>query len=120
MSEMKHTRGPWEVKEVPTQSGRAFRIGKGAMLEPGPKGCCIIYDDYYGCDANERKANAHLISAAPDMYEALRKCQKALAMMVTPGSIEQTSVVHAFAVATEAEVAARSALQKAAPPEIQS
>lgn len=71
MKAAKFTPGPWESKEVPTQCGRAFRIGAGAMLEPGPKGCCIIYDDY-GCGSNERKANAQLISAAPDLYEALR------------------------------------------------
>jgi hypothetical protein len=37
MSETKErfTPGPWECKEVKTQVGRAFRIGKGAMLEPG-------------------------------------------------------------------------------------
>lgn len=70
MKAAKFTPGPWESKEVPTQCGRAFRIGAGAMLEPGPKGCCIIYDDY-GVGANERKANAHLIASAPDMAEAL-------------------------------------------------
>lgn len=70
--ESKFTPGPWEMKEVPTQCGRAFRIGRGAMLEPGPKGCCIIYDDY-GAGANEHKANAHLIASAPDMASFVKK-----------------------------------------------
>jgi hypothetical protein len=73
MSETKFTPGPWECKQVKTSSGRAFRIGKDAMLEPGPKGCCIIYDDY-GHGTNERSANAALIAAAPEMYAALEKC----------------------------------------------
>lgn len=70
MSETRFTPGPWECKQVPTSSGRAFRIGKDAMLEPGPRGCCIIYDDY-GHGTNERSANAALIAAAPDLYAAL-------------------------------------------------
>ena len=31
MSETKFTPGPWECKQVPTSSGRAFRIGKGGV-----------------------------------------------------------------------------------------
>lgn len=69
MSGVKHTPGPWEAREVRTQVGRAFRIGAGEMLEAG-KGCCIIYDDYCGNPDNERKANARLIAAAPDLLEA--------------------------------------------------
>lgn len=68
MSGVKHTPGPWEAREVRTQVGRAFRIGAGEMLEAG-KGCCIIYDDYCGNPDNERKANARLIAAAPDLLE---------------------------------------------------
>lgn len=66
----KWTPGPWACDEVRTSSGRAFRIGSGEMLEKG-KGCCIIYDDFPGNPDNERAANARLIAAAPDMYEAL-------------------------------------------------
>lgn len=68
-SEVKWTEGPWEAREVRTQVGRAFRIGAGEMLEAG-KGCCIVYDDYCGNPDNERAANARLIAAAPDLYEA--------------------------------------------------
>jgi hypothetical protein len=83
---MKHpdyTPGPWDCVEVQTQCGRAFRIGRGAMLEPGPRGCCIIYDDY-GHGANERRANAVLISAAPDMYAALYN----IMLRYGPGTME--------------------------------
>jgi hypothetical protein len=75
MSEAKFTPGPWECKQVWTPSGRAFRIGKDAMLEPGPRGCCIIYDDY-GYGTNERSANAALIAAAPWLYSALESLLK--------------------------------------------
>ncbi len=102
--ESKFTPGPWEMKEVPTQCGRAFRIGRGAMLEPGPKGCCIIYDDY-GAGANEHKANAHLIASAPDLYEALKAILSNHETVGAGASIFQC---------TTAEVtAARAALAKA-------
>lgn len=69
--EIKHTPGPWQFDEVATTCGRAFRIGAGEMLKAG-KGCCIIYDDYHGNPENERKANARLIAAAPDLLAALK------------------------------------------------
>lgn len=66
------TPGPWTFDEVQTYSGRAFRIGAGEMLQSG-KGCCIIYDDYpVNPPENERKANARLIAAAPELLEALK------------------------------------------------
>lgn len=69
---MPHTPGPWTHDEVRTQVGRAFRIGTSEMLQAG-KGCCIIYDDYpSGEKSEQRKANAELITAAPDLYEALK------------------------------------------------
>ena len=57
-------------------------------------------------------ANARLGAAAPEMHAALVKCQKALAMMIAPGAIKQTTVTHAFAQAVAAESAARLALLK--------
>jgi hypothetical protein len=54
-----------------------------------------------------------LLAAAPDLLEALRLSQSALAMMIAPNAIQQTTVVNAFAAATAAEVAARSAIAKA-------
>lgn len=66
-----HTPGPWICSEARTSIGRAFRIGAGEMIESG-KGCCIIYDDYpAGERSRQREANAKLIAAAPDLYDAL-------------------------------------------------
>lgn len=68
------TPGPWVCIEVRTSCGRAFRIGKGEMIEGGPSGGCIIYDDY-GHGKNERESNARLIAAAPELYEALAEIE---------------------------------------------
>jgi len=78
----KHTPGPWALDEVRTGCGRAFRIGSGEMLKAG-KGCCIIYDDYPGNPENERKANACLIAAAPDLMDA---CDFALTILEALGN----------------------------------
>lgn len=52
-------------------------------------------------------------AAAIDLLTALHACQTALAMMISPDAIKQTSALHAFAQATEAETKARSAIAKA-------
>lgn len=52
-------------------------------------------------------------SLSRDLAEAraaLGVCQSALAMMIAPDAIKQTTVIHAFAAATEAEARARSVL----------
>ncbi|MBP0492214.1 hypothetical protein [Roseomonas indoligenes] len=50
---------------------------------------------------------------AADLFEALRAAQKALAMIVSPDAIKQTTTMSAFAAATAAEVQARAALTRA-------
>ena len=50
------------------------------------------------------------IQPVATMTKALEKCQKALAAMIDPSCIAQTTVINAFAMATEAEASARSAL----------
>src|SRR5688572_9800494 len=76
---MPYTPGPWTLDEVRTSSGRAFRIGTGEMLVAG-KGCCIIYDDYPSGDkSKQREANARLIAAATDLFDACASVWAALA-----------------------------------------
>lgn len=45
--------------------------------------------------------------------QALRGCQSALAAMIAPESIRQTTVLNAFAIATEAESKLRAILTRA-------
>ena len=59
-------------------------------------------------DENEQlKRRADLVEP---LVGALEHCQSALAMMTAPDAIKTTSVLHAFAQATEAECKARAAL----------
>ena len=59
----------------------------------------------------QRKSDDRVI--IDTLLDALRECQSALAMMVSPNSIEQTTVANAFAAATAADVKARAAIAKA-------
>ena len=100
MRESKHTPGPWRVDaNHPDYVLSATRCVTIIYGRPG--------------NATEREANARLIAAAPDMLEALKACQSALASMIAPDAIEQTTVLNAFAQATEAESKARAAISMA-------
>ena len=71
MAEQKHTSGPWEIETVPTQVGHAHKIN--------PVGACLYVDkqflphDDINSDSVEAAANARLIAASPDLYEALKE-----------------------------------------------
>ncbi|CAH1649927.1 hypothetical protein BOSEA31B_10427 [Hyphomicrobiales bacterium] len=70
-----------------------------SALESGPAGL-----------ADAPSEIATLRKERDEAREALRECQSALAMMVSPGSIQTTSTVQAYAAAMAAEVRARSVL----------
>lgn len=70
----KYTKGPWEIKEVKTSCGRAFKIDKiGSNCEYGLVAC--IYDDNTTLNEKSHKeleANAQLIASAPDLLESCK------------------------------------------------
>lgn len=102
-----HTPGPWQYYadlpstepnwHIVTNASR-MRVLANVHIEPG--------------NATD-EANARLITAAPELLDALRECQTALAMVVAPDAIRQTTAMHAFAHAISAESKARAALEKA-------
>ena len=59
---MEHTKGPWEVDSL-------------AELVSSTANYTVICEMWYGgrASSSEIKANANLISAAPDMYKALNE-----------------------------------------------
>jgi hypothetical protein len=66
MSETKHTPGPWEAERLPQDAGSNVRPWVGRLSEY--KFAALTC----GETQDEAVANARLIAAAPDMYEALK------------------------------------------------
>lgn len=122
MSGPKHTPGPWGY--VPSNANH----GPYVTNEWGAGDICDCYtmskpSELAVCNGGtsepihfqheEADANARLIAAAPDLLEALRDAQKALALIVEPDAIKQSTVINAFAQTMAAEVKARAAIAKA-------
>ncbi len=100
MGKATHVPGPWTIRDgdfidAPDRLNVAHVRGAHLPHEP------------------ELQATARLIAAAPDLLAALTLCQSALAMMIAPDAIQSSTVLNAFAQATEAEAKARAAIQKA-------
>ena len=83
MSDVKFTPGPWVIDPC-TRPAEVCTIHhtsheNGFVYVRGELG-------YWGADKEENMANAHLIAAAPDMYEALNKIINRLQMDIDDGS----------------------------------
>lgn len=78
MTEVKHTPGPWFVTGNRTLYVEA-RIGGGLVQEVAA--CGPTHQD--GGYGDQQKANARLISAAPDMLQRLEMCKRFLEDMHT-------------------------------------
>lgn len=84
----KWTKGPWSFDPINTE----LVIQENS--DPYTYVAEIWYDDpeFDGVSIDERKANASLIIAAPDMYEALEK----VALVLHPESFEYYVVTNAM------------------------
>ena len=86
MNDTKFTPGPWFIAgSIPEEGVDCFWIK--SQPSPAMRGFTkdIATADGYQSDP-ERAANAHLIAAAPDMYEALNKIINRLQMDIDDGS----------------------------------
>ena len=74
---MNYTKGEWTIQELPHDFD--FRSGKAYAIRDN-RNCCLatVGDVDAIFDGEESQANARLIAAAPDMYEALRIAIRAL------------------------------------------
>ena len=65
------TKGPWTLLEL-SHPGRVYQ---DYAVNGQPDGCYLVatVSNWNGADQN--KANAHLIAAAPDLYEALEELE---------------------------------------------
>ncbi len=78
MSETKFTKGEWVIME--TNFGEF--ITSTDRLENSMVEICKIDTDYDGYIGAEQSANAHLIAAAPEMYETIDKLSTELLHMI--------------------------------------
>ena len=63
---MKHTPGPWSAEEYDKLSEFSINAAKRQ----------IARTNGHNLDVDEHEANAHLIAAAPELYEALQYIQR--------------------------------------------
>jgi len=75
---MDYTKGEWKINELPTSEYpngvTSYGLKISIQSEDNPRGICYLTDRFISSPKEEEMlANAHLISACPDMYEALKK-----------------------------------------------
>lgn len=93
MREEKHTPGPWLVEDYSDDPGSACFM--------------IVPPDYYGTVAKvQSKADARLISATPELLEALGRCLEILDLPAVADAAKGSGLV-------PTRQAARAALAKA-------
>lgn len=70
----------------------------------------ISSEQYAAEVARRNDAQSDIVEDNRRLREALKECQTALAMMIDPSCIANSTVLNAFAAATSAEAKARSVL----------
>lgn len=117
------TKGPWELVTPEEQAfGTSYAVK--ARTPEGPGWPTPSATGFYqmacppphGKDKSDvQKANAHLIAASPDLYEALKEARSILAILIDPESqgVAGISSMTAWAQCVEAEAKARAALKRA-------
>ena len=87
-----HTPGPWLILTEPVQGEDCHMVG-------GDGGDEVVADILPGHHSENRAmANAHLISSAPEMYEALKKlaeCSKEIPLMKYEQGLVDKAIAHA-------------------------
>ena len=98
MSEAMFTKGPWKLETVKTSVGVCHKIGPLGNATKLKDAC--LYDDCYSAVPRDLQllADAHLIVAAPDMYEALNcwPLKELLGMVEDSGDEKMWSMAQLF------------------------
>lgn len=103
MSE-KFTAGPWELKRALRSTDGAYDYGIGAMIDGNRYCIAETFGRVAGALYPPAEANAHLVAAAPTMYEALVSIQE---WLMFNGPVKDDGITHpAFIKANNATVAA--------------
>jgi hypothetical protein len=89
MSEKTFTPGPWQT--MPEEHDKQYVRIRGTQLGERYKIANVLAPDYEGAnelEADETRANARLIAAAPELLEALQE-------LVRPYGVSDTGIVNA-------------------------
>lgn len=78
MSETKFSPGPWKAIRDPLHYGSLSTVYAGSTDEKAGIGAQMLVQIGGWSDPTEQEANANLIAAAPELYEALEMCVKHL------------------------------------------
>lgn len=78
MSDTKWTPGPWVIDPA-TRPAEVCTIHGLSVEKTDGQGWAYVRGElgYWGADHDEQMANAHLIAAAPELYEALTAFERA-------------------------------------------
>lgn len=74
--------------------------------------CVLVNAKEYELGAELRRLETGDTPHYNELLDALKYCQKALLMLVSPDAIRQTTVSHAWASATEAETLSRKLIER--------
>lgn len=78
MSEFKGTKGKWEYRQW---DGEKWPDKRWSIGEKSTNGVCICISPRYDFESQESKANALLISKAPEMLEILKMINEEIRIM---------------------------------------
>ncbi len=90
----RHTQGPWEA--LPEEGDRAYIRVRGTRLGSRYKIANVltpVYEGVHEREAEETRANASLIAAAPDLLEALKWTASALQSAARDGDAHELDVI---------------------------
>jgi len=73
MNETKFTPGPWKAIRDPLHYGSLSTVYAGSTEEKAGIGAQMLVQVGGWSNPTEQEANAHLIAAAPELYEALEE-----------------------------------------------
>ena len=85
----KHTNGPWLITTID---------GADCLMVGGGDGSDVVADIRTDRPEDEVEANARLIAAAPEMFEALKKlaeCSKEIPLMKYEQGLVDKAIAHA-------------------------
>ena len=89
----KHTPGPWVVRNMSDAMAEKFTVER--LSDNGLRSVICRINDMEVCPEHGgtgSDANAHLIAAAPAMYEALREAQELIRSLVAEEMIHSTEL----------------------------